>query len=405
MSCESGSVTRAARLLTSILTLQLAACAATPVPPAEPPPTPPADSIPASVPELVEAVAVAAPPTEPDRSEMRISIAAVGDMMIGTDYPNNHLPDDDGVSFLQDAAPVISAADIAIGNLEGVLMDGGQPGKKCSNPKACYLFRSPTRYANHYKVAGFDLMSLANNHARDFGEEGRSSSMAALAEHGIQHSGRAWTAAILQSDDHSVAYLAYAVTKNSNMLLDYELAFLWIAAHAEFHDIVIVTFHGGAEGVDVTHVPFAEEEYYGEPRGDVVYFARGAVDAGADLVIGHGPHVVRGMERYKDRLIAYSLGNFATYYGISVAGIKGIAPILSATLDGNGVFIEGQITSTIQLRPAGPSIDERQRALKLIRGLSIEDFGDPGLSFESDGRVLATERSPVEAHQLVIAPD
>ena len=195
------------------------------------------------------------------------------------------------------------------------------------------------------------------------------------------------------------------MTKNSNMLLDYELAFLWIAAHAEVHDIVIVSFHGGAEGVDVTHVPFAAEEYYGEPRGDVVFFARGAVDAGADLVIGHGPHVVRGMERYKDRLIAYSLGNFATYYGISVAGIKGIAPILTATLDGDGVFIEGQITSTVQLRPAGPSIDVRHRALNLVRGLSIEDFGDPGLSFESDGRVSATERGPVETHQLVVTPD
>ncbi len=284
-------------------------------------------------------------------------------------------------------------------------MDGGEPVKKCSNPQACYLFRSPTRYAQLYKNAGFDLMSLANNHARDFGEEGRSSSMDALQAVGISHSGREWTSAIWQNDDYSIAYLAYAVTKNSNMLLDYDLAFAWIAAHAEAHDIVIVTFHGGAEGTAVTHVPFTEEEYYDEPRGDVVWFARGAVDAGADLVVGHGPHVVRGMERYKDRLIAYSLGNFATYYGISVAGIKGIAPILTATLDGDGVFIDGKITSTIQIRPAGPSIDDRQRALNLMRGLSIDDFGDPGLSFETDGRLLPADRKPVEIHELVVTPD
>jgi hypothetical protein len=112
------------------------------------------------------------------------------------------------------------------------------------------------------------------------------------------------------------------------------------------------------------------------------------VDAGADLVIGHGPHVVRGMERYRERLIAYSLGNFATYYGISVAGIKGIAPILRVTLDGDGRFIEGEIVSTVQRRPAGPSIDPQQRALKLIRGLSLQDFGKPGLAFLEDGRVL-----------------
>jgi hypothetical protein len=324
---------------------------------------------------------------------MRISIAAVGDMMIGTDFPQNHLPDDDGAGFLADVAPVLSAADIAFGNLEGVLMDGGEPAKKCSNPAACYLFRSPSRYAQHYRDAGFDVLSLANNHARDFGEEGRDSSATALYEVGILGSGRDGTWSAFTELDASVVFINYAVTKNSNMLLDYEQAFARVAMFAEVFDIVVVTFHGGAEGADVTRIPFTEEEYYGEPRGDVVYFARGAVDAGADLVIGHGPHVVRGMERYKDRLIAYSLGNFATYYGISVGGLKGIAPILTATLDGDGRFVEGEIVSTIQLRPAGPGIDPKQRALNLIRGLSIEDFGEPGLRFATDGRVLPIDRA------------
>jgi poly-gamma-glutamate capsule biosynthesis protein CapA/YwtB (metallophosphatase superfamily) len=341
----------------------------------------------------------------PDKSALRVSFVSVGDMMIGTDYPANHLPDDDGVGFLAGVSSLISAADIAFGNLEGVLMDGGEPAKKCSNPAACYLFRSPTRYAQHYRNAGFDVLSLANNHARDFGEEGRDSSMQALSSCGIAHSGREGTFAILQQGDISVALLAYAVTKNSNMMLDYALAFDTIAAHAAEYDIVVVSFHGGAEGADVTHVPFAEEEYYGEPRGDVVYFARGAVDAGADLVIGHGPHVVRGMERYKERLIAYSLGNFATYYGISVAGITGVAPILSATLNGDGVFIDGQITSTVQLRPGGPVIDPNHKALNLMRSLSREDFGESGLSFLPDGKLLPAARAAVPVHELVVTPN
>ena len=101
------------------------------------------------------------------------------------------------------------------------------------------------------------------------------------------------------------------------------------------------------------------------------------------------------MERYKDRLIAYSLGNFATYYGISVAGIKGIAPILTSTLDGDGRFVEGEIVSTYQPRPAGPTPDPQDRALKLIRGLSIEDFGNPGLTFHPDGRITPLDRPPV----------
>jgi hypothetical protein len=331
---------------------------------------------------------------------LRISIASVGDMMIGTNYPKNHLPDDDGFSFLAQVTPFLTAADITFGNLEGVLIDGGEPGKKCSNPNACYLFRSPTRYAQHYRNAGFDVLSLANNHARDFGEEGRSSSASALRAHGMVASGREATYSISVRGELAVAFANFAVTKNSNMLLDYEKAFSWVAALDEKYDIVVVTFHGGAEGVDATHVPFAEEEYYGEPRGDVVWFARGVVDAGADLVIGHGPHVVRGMERYKDRLIAYSLGNFATYYGISVAGIKGVAPILTTTLDGYGAFVDGEIVSTIQLRPAGPSVDPGSRALDLIRGLSIEDFGKSGLTFRPDGTVLPANRPPVQPHSL-----
>jgi len=378
------------QLAVATLPLLLVACAAVPTPaPQPPPPAEPVDEKP-----LVVA------PAEPDKSSMRLSIASVGDMMIGTDYPNNHLPDDDGVAFLAGVAPYLSAADLTFGNLEGVLVDGGEPGKKCSNPNACYLFRSPTRYAYHYRAAGFDVLSLANNHARDFGEEGRDSSMLAIANAGMHHSGRVDDFASLDINGISVAVLAYAVTKNSNMLLDYELAFETVAHYAASHDIVLVSFHGGGEGIDVTHIPFAEEEYYGEPRGDVVWFARGVVDAGADLVIGHGPHVVRGMERYKGRLIAYSLGNFATYYGISVAGIKGVAPILTTTLDGNGAFIDGQVVSTIQLRPAGPSIDVKNRALNLMRGLSIEDFGEPGLQFLPDGRVLPADRPSVERHIL-----
>ena len=101
---------------------------------------------------------------------------------------------------------------------------------------------------------------------------------------------------------------------------------------------------------------------------------------------------MRAVERYKDRLIAYSLGNFATYYGISVAGIKGIAPILVATLDGDGRFVEGKIISTVQIRPAGPTIDAQQRALHLMRGLSAEDFGNSGIRFLPDGMIVPIDR-------------
>jgi poly-gamma-glutamate capsule biosynthesis protein CapA/YwtB (metallophosphatase superfamily) len=329
------------------------------------------------------------PPQEPTL----LRIATVGDIMIGTDYPENHLPDDDGVSFLAAVTPFLQAADITIGNLEGVLMDDGEPRKQCKNPQACYLFRTPARYATYFVEAGFDVMSLANNHSRDFGEEGRTASMRNLANAGIKHTGREGDFAFMEASGLSVAVLGYAVTVNSNLLLDYDIAAATVQRLAATHDIVVITFHGGAEGTDVTRLPFAEEEYFGEMRGDVVKFARLMVDSGADLVVGHGPHVVRGMERYKDRLIAYSLGNFATYYGISVEGIKGLAPVLVTTLDEEGRFVEGQIYSTQQTRPAGPTPDPDQQVLELIRNLSIQDFTTPGITFLEDGRLLPEARN------------
>ncbi len=91
------------------------------------------------------------------------------------------------------------------------------------------------------------------------------------------------------------------------------------------------------------------------------------------------------MELYNEKLIAYSLGNFATYYGISVTGLKGYAPILVATLDGNGQFVTGEIVSAIQLRPEGPRLDPSERAYERIWELTERDFGGGGIRFQLGG--------------------
>jgi len=349
--------------------LLLAACAS----------APPMD-VPASATEEQEAVK--------DFAAMRISVAGVGDIMLGTDFPENHLPDDDGVSFLREVTPVLQAADISFGNLEGVLQDGGEPIKECKNPQACYLFRSPTRYAQLLQIAGFDAISLANNHALDFGEAGRDATMAALSSAGIKHSGREGEIASWQQNDLRIALIAFSPTRLSWQMLDIELAVASISQLAADHDIVIVSFHGGAEGYEgAERIGFGMEFAYGEKRGNVVEFSRAAIDAGADLVLGHGPHLPRAMEIYKERLIAYSLGNFATYYGISVTGAKGYAPIVMAELDGYGRFLGGNLYSNIQIRPGGPQPDAANRALQMIRDLTAADFPDGKLKFSDDGRM------------------
>jgi poly-gamma-glutamate capsule biosynthesis protein CapA/YwtB (metallophosphatase superfamily) len=351
----------------------LVSCATRPTPgPPAPAATPASAAEPAPAP--------IPPPTHPG-----LTLAAVGDIMPGTDFPENILPDDDGLGFFDQVTPLLSAPDVTFGNFEGVLMDGGEPVKQCKDKRICFLFRTPTRYATYLKLAGFDVMSLANNHARDFGEDGRSSSMAALDAAGIHHSGREGTVASFIANGRRVAMVAFAPNVGSNSLNDPQIGLPWVTELAAKHDIVIVSFHGGAEGSGAERLPFAREIYAGEDRGNVVEFAHSMIDAGADLVLGHGPHVVRPLEIYQDRLIAYSLGNFATYYGISVEGIRGIAPILLVTLDDEGRFVSGRIEPTIQLRPRGPAPDPDRKVVALLRELTAAAFPDGMLRIQDDG--------------------
>jgi hypothetical protein len=315
-----------------------------------------------------------------------LTVATVGDVMLGTDFPHDRLPPPE-LNLLQPVASSLQQADVAFGNLEGVLQDGGEPVKRCSNPAHCYLFRTPTYFVQQLKQAGFDAMTLANNHARDFGEEGRSNSMAVLAEAGIHHSGRDGDVASWEVKGQKVALISFAPFAGANNMLVPRLVQEQIRQLDQSHDIVLVSFHGGAEGADVTHVPFATEYYHGENRGNVVEFAHLAVEAGADLVVGHGPHVPRALELYHERLIAYSLGNFATYWGINVRGANGLAPILSVELGPDGRFLRGKIVSARQIRPAGPLPDEEHTAARLIRDLTLADFPTTALTIDERGNI------------------
>jgi poly-gamma-glutamate capsule biosynthesis protein CapA/YwtB (metallophosphatase superfamily) len=306
-------------------------------------------------------------------------------MMLGTNYPENHLADDDAVSLLEPMSQVLRDADITFGNLEGTLSDSAEPEKKCKVPSHCYLFRSPARYASLLAKAGFDVISLANNHARDFGESGRSDTMLALTNAGIRHSGREGDIASWEVKGRRIVLVAFAPFKNSHDMLDINYAQNLVSQISANHDIVIVSIHAGAEGLDKMNLPFEEEFYYGENRGDAVAFAHAVIDSGADLVLGHGPHVPRAMELYQGRLIAYSLGNFCTYYGISVVKSKGLAPVLTALLDEKGQFISGRVISARQIRPGGPVLDKSQQASQLIRSLTMEDFPNGQLTLDNAG--------------------
>lgn len=321
-----------------------------------------------------------------------LRVAAVGDIMLGSDFPQNLLPADN-LHLLQAMTDELQQADIAFGNLEGTLLDGGEPEKQCSSANSCYVFRTPTRFVAQLKDAGFDVLSLANNHARDFGEIGRDSTMATLREVGIAHTGRDGDVAIIQARGQTVAVIAFAPFKGANDMLDIDRSREQIQQLSSKYDIVIVSFHGGAEGGDRMHVPLGHEFFHGEDRGDVVEFAHQAVDAGADLVIGHGPHVPRALELYQERLIAYSLGNFATHWGINIRDYNGIAPLLVADIDGDGRFKSGKIISAKQNREYGTQPDAEYTAARVIAELTQVDFPYTPLSIDQRGAISITTPS------------
>jgi hypothetical protein len=370
------------------LVFALAACATKP-PVAEPPvggasaPTP-SSGITRGVLDIPEVFELPLP-VEP----RPLTIAMVGDLMLGTDYPEDRLPADDGLGQLTAARDLLRGADIAFGNVEGALADGLPPVKTCKDPAACYLFRSPTRMAATFADSGFDVMSLANNHARDFGEAGRDASMAALDAQGIRHSGREGDVASWIVENQRVALIAFAPNPGAHSLLDIPVAAAKVMELSLSHDLVLVSFHGGGEGADRMRVVEGMETYRGEARGDLRRFTRAVIDAGADLVIGHGPHVPRGLELYQGRLIIYSLGNFATYFGIGISGDTGVAPLVEATLAPDGAFVEGRIHSFRQVRPDGVRLDKTKRALRLMRELTAVDFSGGRLAFDDEGGLSA----------------
>ena len=335
-----------------------------------------------------ETTAQATPAPQPANA---ITIAAVGDIMLSSPFPNDsRMAPDDGAELLKDVTPILSGADIAFGNMEGPIVDGGISEKCPPRSTRCFAFRMPTSYAPRLKEAGFDVMSVANNHASDFGEAGRSSTRRTLDGLGIKHIGsdRArYSTAYLEVDGRTIAFVGFAHNPVQPNVNDLETARQLVVEADKKADIVVVSFHGGAEGTGAQNVPRRTELFFGEKRGNLPLFARTVIDAGADLVLGHGPHVLRGMEVYKDRLIAYSLGNFATYGWFKLEAETALTIILEAKLAPDGKFLGGTIHSARQEGRGIPVLDPTGVAVKKVRSLSQTDFGSAAPMIADDGTI------------------
>ncbi|HEU5039201.1 MAG TPA: CapA family protein [Gemmatimonadales bacterium] len=397
----------------------VAGCSTTP-PPESPRPVPvpapdtvgrPVQPAPVRVPELT-------PPTP--RSSVRF--AFVGDINLGTLTLPAGVPPDSGRHLLAAARPHLTG-DLVVGNFEGVLGDSGTT-YKCGTqgvrvgyaeppapppppivrrrkpavppapepPRLCYSFLTPTHLAPSLKDAGFTHLNLANNHANDFGAEARTRTEAIFDSLGLRHYGplgRVSMDTVRRGDSvTTVALIGFTTYPYAYDLLDIPRSAAVVDSLRPLADLVVVTFHGGAEGSRALHVPEAAESLAAEPRGDLRRWARAVIDAGADAVVGHGPHVLRGIEFYGGKPIVYSLGNFLTYRGFNLAGPLGITGVLQLELDGSGGFRGGRLVPMVQAPRAGPQDDPSRAALDLVRTLSREDFPFTGAAVDPDGRIL-----------------
>jgi hypothetical protein len=335
---------------------------------------PPVQELPAASQTAAFEERAAAPP------DATVTIAAVGDIVMGT---GSNLPPAGGRTFF-DAVDQALAAKVVLGNLEGTLSRGGT--SKCGSGRPnCYAFQTPPSYARWLKRAGFTVLNLANNHAYDYGQTGLEQTLKALNKQRLKHTGRPGEIAYQDVGPVRVALVGFSSYPWAQSLLDIPAAKRFVRKAAANADLVVVTFHGGAEGADKAHVPRGTEYFLGENRGNLRTFSHAVVDAGADLVVGHGPHVLRGMEFYKGRLIAYSMGNFGGYGVFSLSGPLGVSGILKVTLKADGTWGQGRLVATRLVGEGVPALDPSESAHGMVRELSRADFGARGVRVTPTG--------------------
>ena len=315
-----------------------------------------------------------------------LTVVAVGDTLLASDYPDRRkMPPREGRELFEHVHPYLKG-NILFGNLEGTL-SSVEESNKCAWLNICYAFRTPPAYARFLKKHGFDVVNLANNHIQDFGEKGLQETMGTLNQYGIQFFGpRQHETTIVNIQGWTVGFFGVATTTCCVHINDWQESIQFVTDLERKVDLVVVSFHAGAEGQGAAHVSGEREFYHGEDRGNVKAFAHAMIDAGADLVLGHGPHILRGMEFYRHRLIAYSLGNFLGYLKFNTSGDLRYAMILKATLARGGEIQKVAVIPLILSEYVIPEFDPDGGSLTFLNRLSQEDFGKSGVILRGNGQ-------------------
>ena len=312
-----------------------------------------------------------------------VSITWVGDMTFGM---LNAWPPDGTGSLLDDVRPYLHSS-LTVGNLESVL--GEEPVTKCSPGETdCYEFEAPPSTAADLRHDGFAAVNVANNHTMDAGVAGEASTDAALRAAGLAWTGRPGQITYLTRKGIKIALLGFGPWPYDANALDIPAAQALVRTAKRHAQLVIVLEHLGGEGPTYRHVQPGEEYFLGQDRGNSIAFTHAVIDAGADLVMGSGPHVLRGMQWYHQHLIAYSVGNFSGYNTLGLDSYTSVSAILHVTLTASGAFVRGSITPLRLAAPGIPQRDPAKTAVSFVNTLSQRDFGGNGaVRLTAGGRI------------------
>ena len=283
----------------------------------------------------------------------------------------------DGPGSLLDSVTPYLRSDLTVGNLESAL--GDLPMSKCTAGESdCYQFEAPDSTAADLRRDGFAAVNVANNHTMDAGPPGEISTDDALHGARLAYAGRPGQIAYLTRNGIRIALLGFAPWSYDADALDIPAAEALVRQAKQHAQVVIVMEHLGGEGDGYRNVRPGEEYYLGQDRGNSIAFTHGVIDAGADLVMGSGPHVLRGFQWYKGHLIAYSLGNFCGYNTLGLDEYTSVSGILHVTLTAQGAFVSGSVTPLRLVSPGTPERDPDRTAISYINTLSQQDFSGNG---------------------------
>jgi poly-gamma-glutamate capsule biosynthesis protein CapA/YwtB (metallophosphatase superfamily) len=326
--------------------------------------------------------------TVPPAIQPAVKLKAVGDIIPGTNFPDYRIPDP---QFLFNSVKMfMGEVDILFGNFESTLTDYPYSAKDISRGMT-FAFRTPPSFAGVLREAGFDVLSVANNHSFDFGDPGFADTIAHIEQAGMRAVGRKGEIVTVAANGYTIAFIGFSYWVDHNNMNDLDSAIALVQTAQSQADMVVISVHAGAEGTDALRVRDRTEYFFSENRGNMVQFSRTMIDAGADLILGHGPHVPRAVELYQNKLIAYSLGNFLGYRTLSTVGPLGKSLILEVELNPDGDFLRGRMIP-VALDPNGiPYVDDFFESVTLIRQLTLQDFPDTALTIDQMGYILRAE--------------